>query len=122
MCMYQLKGKQPTYYYKPMTDQHYDECFENSLTASNKGKGKFLKFPRFKTNLRYNFDGLIAHINMPGRTIMQLGKWSLTSTTHYNYARSFLEDTYGFREIQKRLVIYINNACVGTVLWNWICR
>ena len=25
MCMYQLKGKQPTYYYKPMTDQHYDE-------------------------------------------------------------------------------------------------
>ena len=86
-----------------MTDQHYDEFFENALTASN--KGKFLKFPRFKANLRYNFDGLysyhtkIAHINMPGRTIMMLGKWSVASTTHYNYARNFLEDTYGFREI-----------------------
>ena len=25
---------------------HYDDFFENALTASN--KGKFLKFPRFK--------------------------------------------------------------------------
>ena len=83
---------------------HYHYFFENALAASN--KGKFLKFPRFKTNLRYNFDGLysyyntkIAHMNMPDRTIMMLGKWLVTNTTHYNYARNFLEDTYGFREI-----------------------
>ena len=86
-----------------MTDIHYDDFFENALTASN--KGKFLKFPRFKANLRYNFDGLysynpkIAHICMPGRTIMMLGKWSVTSTAHYNYARNFLGNTYGFREV-----------------------
>ena len=86
-----------------MNDPRYDDFFENALTASN--KGKFLKFPRFKTNLRYNFDGLysyhtkIAHINLPGRTIMMLGKWSVTNTTHYNYAGNFLEDAYGFREI-----------------------
>ena len=82
---------------------HSDDFFENALAANN--KGKFLKFPRFRTNLRYNIDGLysyntkIAHINMPGRTIMMLGKWSVTSTAHYNYARNFLEETYGFREI-----------------------
>ena len=86
-----------------MTNLHYDDFFENALTARN--KGTFMKFPPFKTNLRYNFDGLysyntkIAHINMPNRTIMMLGKWSVTSTTHYNYARNFLEDAYGFREI-----------------------
>ncbi|MFM7983861.1 MAG: hypothetical protein ACKPKO_31505, partial [Candidatus Fonsibacter sp.] len=72
---------------------------------STSNKGKFRKFPRSKANLRYNFDGLysyhtkIAHINMQYRTITMLGKWSVTSTTHYNYARNFLEDTYGFREI-----------------------
>jgi hypothetical protein len=34
----------------------YDDFFENALTASN--KGKFLMFPSYKANLRYNFDGL----------------------------------------------------------------
>ena len=82
---------------------HYDDFFENALTASN--KGKFLKFPSYKANLRYNFDGLysyntkIAHINMLDRTIMMLGKWSRTSNAHYRYACNFLEDAYGFREI-----------------------
>ena len=86
-----------------MNYQHYDDFFENALSASN--KGRFLKFPRFKANLRYNFDGLysyhtkIADINMQDRTIKMLGKWSVTSTRHYNYARNFLEDAYGFREI-----------------------
>ena len=85
-----------------MNDQHYDEFFENAQKASD--KDKFLKLPRFQANLRYNFDGLysyrtkIAFINMPGMTIMKLGKWSVTSTTHYNYARRFLEDRYGFLE------------------------
>ncbi len=73
------------------------------MSASN--NGKFLKFPRFKANLRYNADGLysyhtkIAHISMLDRTITMLGKWSVTSTTNYNYAHNFLENTYGFREI-----------------------
>ena len=86
-----------------MNYQHYDDFFENALSATN--KGKFLKFPRFKANLRYNLDGLysyhtkIADINMQDRTITILGKWSVTSTTHYNYGRNFLEDAYGFREI-----------------------
>ncbi|MFM7986809.1 MAG: hypothetical protein ACKPKO_46595, partial [Candidatus Fonsibacter sp.] len=106
--------------------KHYDDFFESALSASN--KGKFLKFQRFKANLRNNFDGLysyrakIGHISMQERTIMMLGKWSVASTTHYNYARNFLEDTYGCREIQKRLVIYIYSACVVTVLWCGIGR
>ncbi|MFM7982056.1 MAG: hypothetical protein ACKPKO_22330, partial [Candidatus Fonsibacter sp.] len=60
-----------------MNYQHYDDIFENALSASS--KGKFLKFPRF--NLKYNFDGLysyhtkIADINMQDRTITMLGKW-----------------------------------------------
>ena len=86
-----------------MNDQHYDEFFENAQKASD--KDKFLKLPRFQANLRYNFDGLysyrtkIAHLDLPSMTIVKLGKWSVTSTMHYNYTRRLLEDRYGFREI-----------------------
>ena len=84
-------------------DQHFDDFFENAMKASD--KGKFLKLPRYQKNLKYNFDGLysyntrIALLDLPRRTITKLGRWSVTSTTHYNYARRFLEDTYGFREL-----------------------
>ena len=84
-------------------DQHFDDFFEKALKASD--KGKFLKLPRYQKNLKYNFDGLysyntrIALLDLPRRTITKLGRWSVTSTTHYNYARRFLEDTYGFREL-----------------------
>ncbi len=84
-------------------DQHYDELFENAMKASD--KGKFVKLPRFQRNLRYNFDGLysyrtkIAHLDLPSRTIVKLGRWPVTSTMHYNYTRRLLEDRYGFREL-----------------------
>ena len=84
-------------------DQYYDEFFENAQKASD--KGKFMKLPRFHRNLKYNFDGLysystkIAHLDLPGRTIVKLGRWSPTSTTHYNYTRRLLEDRYGLLEI-----------------------
>ncbi len=67
--------------------------------------GKFVKLPRFQRNLKNNFDGLyscstkISHLDLPSKTIVKLGKWSVTSTTHYNYTRRFLEDTYGFQEL-----------------------
>ena len=83
-------------------DQHFGDLFEKALKASD--KGKFLKLPRYQKNLKSNFDGLysyntrIAHLDLPRRTITKLGRWSVNSTTHYNYARRFLEDTYGFRE------------------------
>ncbi len=84
-------------------DQHYDDVFEGAQKASD--KGKFMKLPRFQRNLKYNFDGLysnstkIAHLDLPSRTIMKLGRWSVTSTTHYNYTRRLLVDRYGFHEI-----------------------
>ena len=84
-------------------DQNYDDFFEKVQKASD--KGKFVKLPRFQRNLKYNFDGLysyltkIAHLDLPGRTIVKLGRWSVTSTMHYNYARRLLEDRYGFREL-----------------------
>ena len=84
-------------------DQHYDEFFENAMKASD--KGKFRRLPRFQKHLKYNFDGLysystkIAHLDLLGETIVKLGKWSQTSTTHYNYTRRLLEDRYGFREL-----------------------
>ncbi len=82
-------------------DQHYDDFFENAQKATDKGG---LKLPNYQKNLKYNFDRLysyntkIAHLDLPGRTIVKLGKWSPTSTTHYNYARRLLEDPYGFQE------------------------
>ena len=84
-------------------DQHFDDFFEKAMTASD--KGKFLKLSRYQKNLKCNFDGLysyntrIALLDLPGRTIINLGRWSPTSTTHYNYARRLLQDHYGFQEI-----------------------
>ncbi len=52
-------------------------------------KGKFVKLPRFQKTLQYNFDGLynsgtrIALLDLPHRTITKIGRWSVTSTTHY---------------------------------------
>ncbi len=40
-------------------DQHYDEFFENAMKASD--KGKFVKLPRYRKNLKYNFDGLYSY-------------------------------------------------------------
>ncbi len=84
-------------------DQHYDDLFHNAQKASY--KDKFLKLSRQQKNLKYNFDGLsayntkITHLDLPGRTIIEFGRWSPTSTTHYNYARRLLEDHYRFREL-----------------------
>ena len=84
-------------------DQHFDDFFENAMKASD--KGRLLKLPRYQKNLKYNFDGLysyntrIALLDLPRRTITKISRLSVTSTTHYNYARRFLEDTYGFREL-----------------------
>jgi len=33
-------------------------------------------------------------------TIRSLGKWSVTSSKHYNYARNLLRADYGIREIE----------------------
>ena len=77
-------------------------CALPILTASD--KGKFLKLPRYPKNLKYNFDGLYSYntrtalLGLPRRTITKIGRWSVTSTAHYNYARRFLEDAYGFKE------------------------
>ena len=84
-------------------DQRFNDFFENAKKASD--KDRFLKLPCYQKNLKYNFDGLygyitrIALLDLPRRTIIKLGRWSATSTIHYNYARRFLEDTYGFREL-----------------------
>ena len=83
-------------------DQHFDDFSENAMKASD--KGRFLKLPRYQKKLKYNFDGLYSYNTLTAlldlllRTITKIGRWSVTSTTHYNYARRFLEDTYGFRE------------------------
>ena len=53
-------------------DQRFDDLFENAMNASD--RGKFLKFPRYQKNLKYDFDGLysynirIAHLDTPRKT------------------------------------------------------
>ena len=84
-------------------DQRFNDFFESAMKASD--KARFLKLPRYQKNLKYNFDGFysyntrIALLDLPRRTITEIGRWSVTSTTHYNYTRRFLEDTYGFTEV-----------------------
>ncbi len=84
-------------------DQHYDDLFETAQKATD--KGRFLKLPRYQKNLKYNLDEFyshstkIAHLDLPRKTVVKFGKWSPTSTTHYNYARRLLEDRYRFQEL-----------------------
>ena len=90
-------------FYDGFLYERYDDFFFYTREAT--WKGKFMRLPRFQKNLKYNFDGLysyntrIALLDLPHRTITKLGKWSQTSTAHYNYTRRLLEDRYGFREI-----------------------
>ncbi len=51
--------------------QHYDEFFESTGWATD--KGRCLMLPCYRNNLKLNFDGLysyntkIAHLDLPGR-------------------------------------------------------
>jgi hypothetical protein len=66
--------------------------------------GKTKTFPRFKKNLRIDGNGLysystkIAEIDFGHRTVRSLGRFSATSSRHYNYALQLLEEE-GFNEI-----------------------
>jgi hypothetical protein len=84
---------------------------ENFMDFSDKaekafGKGKVLKFPIYRKNLRYDSDGVysyctkIAELSMGKRTIQKLGYYSPTSSRHYNYSKNLLETNYHFREIE----------------------
>ena len=69
-------------------------------------RGRKLKLPKYTKNLRYDADGIysygtqIAELNLLNRTTPSLGKWSVTSSRHYNYARNLLRAAYGFQEIE----------------------
>ena len=81
---------------------------EEFLATTRKAteKGKKLKLPKYTKNLRYDADGIcsygtqIAELNLLNMTIRSLGKWSLTSSKHYNYARNLLWAAYGIQEIE----------------------
>ena len=85
-------------------DQNYGDFLYKVEQATD--KDKVLKFPRRQKNLRYNLNGLysyntnIADIDFLRRTITSKGKWSPTSTRHYNYVRNLLQDSYGFQELK----------------------
>ena len=76
-------------------------------------KGRTMKVLRYEKNLRYDLYGVysygtqIAELDMRDRTIHNLGKWSRTSTKHYNYAKHILHITYHVSKITYYLYIYI---------------
>jgi hypothetical protein len=75
------------------------------IVAKTTEKGRKMKFLRYEKNLRYDLYGIysygtrIAELDMRHRTINNLGKWSRTTTKHYNYAKRVLESAYNFMEI-----------------------
>ena len=83
-----------------LTDQ---ELFSEVRRATERGRK--LKLPRYTKNLRFDANGIYSHgsqiaeLNMLNKTIRSLGKWSLTSSKHYNYARNLLREAYGFQEL-----------------------
>ena len=76
-----------------------------AVTQTSTDREKKVKLPRYRKNLSFDAFGLysygtqIAELNMLDRTIRSLGKFSVTSSRHYNYARTFFREAYGFREI-----------------------
>jgi len=68
-------------------------------------RGRKLKFPKNTKNLRFDADGIysygvkVADINMIDRTMHSSGKWSATTSKHYNYAKGLLREAFGFTEI-----------------------
>ena len=79
-----------------------DDFLIDVRIATEAGKRK--TFPRFKKNLRIDENGLysygtkIADIDFGHRTIRSLGRFSATSSRHYNYVRALLEEE-GFQEM-----------------------
>ena len=69
-------------------------------------RGRKLNLPKYTENLRYDADGIYSYgtqtakLNLMNVTIRSLGKWSVTSSRHYNYARNLLRAAYGFQEIE----------------------
>ena len=68
-------------------------------------KGRKMKVLRQEKNLRYDLHGIysygtqIAELDMRHRTIHKLGKWSRTSTKHYNSAKHILHISFQFMEV-----------------------
>ena len=61
-----------------------------------------IKFPRYRKQLRFDENGVysygkkIAHLDVSRRTVERsIGE----STEHYNYAKHYLAEKYGFREL-----------------------
>ena len=84
---------------------HLEEAESFDTVRKTTEKGRKMKFLKYEKNLRYDLYGIysygtqIAELDMRHRTIHKLGKWSRTSTKHYNYAKHILHITYQFMEV-----------------------
>ena len=84
--------------------EEYKTMFETLYAATKKGKK--MKFLRYCKNLRYDafgvysYDTEVIKLNWKHRTAKRLGRWSITTTRHMNYAINMLEMCYKFTEIK----------------------
>ena len=72
-----------------MDTQSYEKFSEQAEMATK--KGTFLKFQRYKRNLKYNSEAIysdsarIADLDLTSKTINRTGPWSSTNFTYYYY-------------------------------------
>ena len=84
--------------------EEYKTMFETLYAATKKGKK--MKFLRYCKNLRYNafgvysYDTEVIQLNWKHKTAKRLGRWSITTTNHMNYAINMLKMCYNFTEIK----------------------
>ena len=84
--------------------EQYKSMFETLYAATKKGKKR--KFDRYCKNLRYDafgvysYDTEVIKLNWKHRTAKRLGRWSITTTKHMNYAINMLKMCYKFTEIK----------------------
>ena len=89
---------------KEKRDEEYESFYKALLIADRKGKRK--QFPRYCKNLRYgaffvySYGTEVIELNWRHRTTKRLGRWSLTTSKHMNYAIQMLKMCYDFKEIK----------------------
>ena len=88
----------------PIDPPGYKEFKRKVIEATRKGKK--LKFDRFVRNLRYDANGLysytirVVQFNIDKRTYERLGRWSMTTSRHQNWACNHLKEMFEFKEIK----------------------
>ncbi len=88
-------------------EKHARLSYESLYRLAVKGEpsGKRIKFLQYRKNLNfglffvYSYGVEVIQMNWKEKTVKRLGKWTPTTSRHMNYAITFLNEEFNFKEI-----------------------